>query len=108
MEERTSEYDIQPKINGADSQTELLREFLNSQQEALSRLINAYANTKERAPRYSLWNAALAYGAVLVILVALVVLAWSGKIASEVLTFALGLIVGVIAYHLRAVFPLKG
>jgi len=84
-----------------------LMEFAKLFKDPLGEAIDAYSESKKRAPRYSLIHAVLAYGCVLLILFGLVLLAWWGKITSEVLTFALGLIIGIVSYHLRAIFPLK-
>lgn len=79
----------------------------SSIRESLANILKALADRMKKSPDYS-WKHALAmYTAVAIVLIMTCILTWFGKIESEILTFTLGLIVGLLSHHIKSVFPLK-
>ena len=75
--------------------------------QALSRFIQAWTYRVEASPQYAWRHACAMYALVSGVLLGIGALVWFGKIGSEVFTFALGLLVGLLSHHIRSIFPIR-
>jgi hypothetical protein len=71
-------------------------------------LIKAFAARLQLGPRWTWRNSLLLYGFITLIIIILSVLTALGKIASDVLMFGIGLLIGLLANYVRGLFPSKG
>jgi|GEM_PF-6912700 hypothetical protein len=92
-----------------DEKKGMIDQLLSQQSilEAISQYIQAWTRRVDSSPRHAWRHACAMYVLVFVILLGIGALVWFGKIGSEVFTFALGLLVGLLSHHIRAVFPVK-
>jgi hypothetical protein len=58
-------------------------------------------------PKWSWHHTLVLYGLIILLAFGLGILVWFGKITSDVFTFGLGLLIGIMIQHVKHIFPTK-